>query len=222
MVTRMSATYVALLTGLTLTCGACGSGTSPDEAAETTSPDTVVLERGTRLASIDSTHDIAEWASYVLRVEVTGESERNASPQAPGEELVGRDVAVLVEEVVWAHPAAVTDVNTGEPLTIYTFPGYVRAGGQLTPAVEEGDTRLEVGSDYVVVMADDLDLGGGQILTLLDGYAAGDDPPTLADGTPLESTALAEDEQLAGGSGGDGPRPGESLVERLERYTEGE
>ena len=182
----------------------------------------VVLERGTRLANIGSAQDLAGWASYVLLVEVTGETERNASPHGPGEELVGRDVAVLVEEVVWAHPAAVTDVNTGEPLTICTFPGYVRAGGQLTPAVEEGDTRLEVGGDYVVVMADDLDLEGGQILTLLDGFAAGDDPPTLSDGTPLEATALAQDDQLDAATDGNGPRPGESLVERLERHAEGE
>ncbi|MDQ3526644.1 MAG: hypothetical protein M3424_01900 [Actinomycetota bacterium] len=208
----------------------CGTTTAPtgaegDQATTTTtttnSGEVVVLEQGTRIATIESPDDLTSWGSYLLRVVATGECERNVSPLGPGEELVGREVTVRVEEVLWAHPDALGGVSDGQVLPVYTFPGYLRSNGLATPAAEEGDLRMEIGGRYVIAMADDVTPEGEQTLTLLGTFPTDDDGFSLSDGTDLEFSTVSRalDQSVEDAPSNSGPRPGESLVERLERYS---
>lgn len=214
---------LSVAAGLVCGCGDTSTTTKADSSVEVAPPEeTTVLDEGTPIVTIESTADIVAWGSHVLRVEVLAENERNTSPVGPGEELVGRDVIVQVSDVLWSHSDAVTAVDPGQRLTVYTFPGYLRAGEQTMPAVEEGHLRMDIGGRYVLVMADDTTPEGEQILTLLTTLAPEGGAVRLPGGTALELSEVQR--ELAGASRvalpGSGPRPGESLVQRLERLTE--
>lgn len=145
---------LSVAAGLVCGCGDTSTTTKADSSVEVAPPEeTTVLDEGTPIVTIESTADIVAWGSHVLRVEVLAENERNTSPVGPGEELVGRDVIVQVSDVLWSHSDAVTAVDPGQRLTVYTFPGYLRAGEQTMPAVEEGHLRMDIGGRYVLVMA---------------------------------------------------------------------
>jgi hypothetical protein len=217
--------YAVLVAVAALLAG-CGDATPPSTQEAATSqvidPEVVVLGEGTPIVTIESMETIVTWGSHLLRVEAIDESERNSSPLGPGEEMIGRDVTVRVDEVLWSHPEAVSEITPGQHLPVYTFPGYLRTDGDTVPAVEDGQLRMELGEQYVIAMADDTNLEGGQILTLLTTLAPDSDVITLPDGSDLRfGTAKRELTAAADAAPPHvGPRPGESLVERLERSTD--
>lgn len=175
---------------------------------------TAVREAGTPIVPADSLDDIARWGSSMLVVSITGEEARLSSSAAPGEVELGRDLAARVEQVLWQHPQAVTTVSAGDPLTIYTFPGFVEVDGQRSPAVPEGAVRMDVDQQYVVAMADDL-VDGKQVLTLLNAFLLETDSMLMNNSKSVLLTEAAADlRQLSADGVDSGPRDGESLVQR--------
>ncbi|ANS80483.1 hypothetical protein SGUI_3087 [Serinicoccus hydrothermalis] len=189
---------------------------SPAETTTSAAPP-VVVGAGTTIAEMDGPDEIARWASQVLVVTPRSEEPRDDG----GATEVGRDVTVEVDEVIWTASDAITGLTEGRQWTFYEYPAYARSGGRLVPAVEEGQGRLELGEQRVVVVADDV-VDGRQGLTLLHvstlegGAAALAGSSTSVDAGDLarEVDAAAEHvDRLA-------PRTGESLVQRLERQVE--
>lgn len=194
-----------------------GAATSTDGSARSEPQPTAIRGAGTLIVSAESLDDIARWGSSMLVVSVTGEKARSTSPAGPDEVEVGRDLAVRVEEVVWQHPRAVTAVSPGDHLSIYTFPGYVEVDGQRSPAVQEGEVRMDVGRQYVVAMTDDF-VDGAQALTLLTTVHLEADAIRLDEAATIPlARATSELEQLSAEDLETGPREGESLIQRVER-----
>lgn len=216
--------YSVIMCSAALLLVGCGSATPHVGSERTTgaSDGVVVLEQGSRIATMESPNDVLAWGSYLLKVDVLDESEKNTSSWGPNEVQIGRDVTVRVDDVLWAHPDAITKVEHGQNLDVYTFPGYVRSGDVTEKAVEEGDLRMELGQEYVIAMADDIDPEGEQSLTLLGVLPAGADGFLFPSGEQLKysSAETSLNAGLAEAPAVSGPRPGESLVDRLERWIE--
>lgn len=221
-----------VVTGLaaSLTLSGCGTQSAdapagpqasvagPTTSAESSEP--VVLEAGTYIVEVEDAEDIAQWASWLLEVEVIGEEPRNTSPAGEGDSLVGRDVLVRVDAVVWGHADGVTPVRDGEEMTLYTFPGFIEQGGDRRPAVEEGTLRMEVGGRYAAVVADDV-VDDRQVLTLIGTLPIEGEDIRLPNGSSLTISSAREALAAIDPAVPVGPRPGESLVERLERWSDG-
>lgn len=200
-------------TGDAASTNAPSAASSAESAAETTA----VREAGTPIVPAESLDDIARWGSSMLAVSVIGEEVRNTSSAGPGEVELGRDLTVRVERIIWQHPQAVTSVSVGDQLSIYTFPGFVEVDGQRSPAVPEGATRMDVGEEYVVALADDV-VDGAQVLTLLNTFTLESGSMRLPGSAPVPNDQAAADlKRLTTDEVRTGPKDGESLIQRVER-----
>lgn len=107
---------------------------------------------------------LRDWVSYADAV-VIGRVERDiVSPPTKeeveiGEGLIGRDVVVDVEQVLWARPQGERPPSS---LTFTTF-GWVYKKDRTTPMVVEGTDRLAVGRSYLIPIALFPDLGWSPI-----------------------------------------------------------
>lgn len=225
---RGAVVVTGLAASLTLSgCGAQSADAPGGPQASAAGPATpagssepIVLEAGTSIVRVEDAEDIAQWGSWLLEVEVIGEKARNSSPAGEGESYVGRDVLVRVDAVVWGHADGVTPVRDGEEMTLYTFPGYVEQGGDRRPAVEEGTLRMEVGGRYAAVVADDV-VDDRQVLTLIGTLPIEGAAIRLPNGSSLTISSAREALAAIDPAVPVGPRSGESLVERLERWSDG-
>ncbi|WP_237768158.1 hypothetical protein [Serinicoccus sp. CNJ-927] len=218
---RCRAGVMLLALGCALLAG-CASGgeeptprSRPPSTGASAAATLVVVGSGTTIVHLDSQDEIARWASQVLVVTPRSEEPRDHG----GAPEVGRDVTVEVDEVIWTAADAITSLGEGQRSTFYEYPAYVQGEGELVPAVEEGRSRLELGQPGVVFLADDV-VDDEQGLTLLHVSALEEGQISLAGAAgrvdishlaqQVDAAALRVDRLT--------PHPGESLVQRLERY----
>lgn len=77
---------------------------------------------------------------------------------------------MTVDDVLWSHPQAVTQLSTGEVLTTVSGDGFDTVNGEKVAVVVDGHTRMDIGSEYIVTFVDDV-LAGDQVLEYMDGSA---------------------------------------------------
>ncbi|WP_162801961.1 hypothetical protein [Ornithinimicrobium murale] len=168
--------------------------------------------------------DWAQWGSHVVQVDVVGEKKLlDRATDAGPYNLIPRDVVVDVTNVLWSNPNAITGVTPGEPLTLYTYPGYAQFDdGTEKPAMTEGEARMEIGASYVVVLMDDHQ-DGEQYLAPMRTMAIDDAGTVLvnkADAPGTTSIKLAALPQSIDSAKVENvvAKPGESVAERWVRY----
>lgn len=154
------------------------SCSSNDNSPQTDGQPRLVDAGGARLPF----ETVTDWVSYgdaALVVTVTGESQIQASPAETerGEGLVGRQVKVSVDSIVWQHAA------TNAPPSAFDFIGWgwTLHDGETTPM---GAPRPEVGSQYLIMATEYADDGWGPInpatvLPLANGKVQNDSEETF-------------------------------------------
>jgi hypothetical protein len=237
---------ITLVVAVVLVVAGCGDLPSPDGQASTaprqqsdaapatvsapdspaTASETFIDGYGERMFPEETVDDWARWSSHVVRADVVGEEKLlDRVTDAGPYEMVARDVVVEVTDVVWSNPNAIADVAPGDSLRLYTYPGYIRFddGAEQLAAADDGP-RMEVGSNYVVVLVDDYRDGEPHLIRTRT-VAVGDGGTvvvTMAEGLEASSMTLSELTRSLDGAGVENvaPRSGESVAERWVRYMD--
>ena len=138
-IARMAALVSVVLVAITVGVG-CGSG----------GPTVVAADSAARFPS-ESLRDWVSYADYVAAYTVVGEREIPPAPEDAdhGEGLVGRDVTLRVDRVVWRASGA-----PALPETIHmTALGWVLVDGERRELVQHDAPRVAVGEHYVAPLA---------------------------------------------------------------------
>lgn len=194
---------------------------APDSPA--TASETFIDAHGEKMFPEETVEDWARWSSHVVLADVVGEEKLlDRVTDAGPYEMVARDVVVEVTEVLWSNPNAVTGVASGDILTLYTYPGYIRYddGTEQLAAADDGP-RMAVGSSHAVVLMDDYRDGEQHLIRARN--AAVDDAGMVtvksAEGPGTTSMPLSELSQSLDRANVESvvPEPGESTTERWVR-----
>ncbi len=110
-----------------------------------------------------------DWGSHVIAAEVVAEREIEPSYYLDAD-LQGREVDLALEEVLWSHPQAVTPVTVSQTVSLDVSPGWSNDN----PAVQEGDTRMDVGDTYLLTLADSYDDGEQDLICLFGSVSEAD------------------------------------------------
>lgn len=145
-----------------------------------------------------SPQEFVDWGSHVVFVQVLAEREVDPRyPMALTEGQVGREVDLVVQQVLWSHPDAVTPVAEDDRVSLEVSPGWVGEH----PAVLEGTQRLEVGRTYTLTLVDSYH-DGDQYLDYLFG--------TIQQASAADAATLKEQVSVLSPDPDRGPRPGET------------
>lgn len=135
---------------------ACKDGDIPaDGAARSTEVSNAAAEpfpadQGLARWPYESLTDWVSYADAAVLVTVTGQDEIEASnEELEHGGLIGRTMTVAVNQVVWQHPRA------PEPPAEFSFVdyGWIIRDGERRRFDEQGTVRLEVGDEYLVLIA---------------------------------------------------------------------
>lgn len=222
-----TATGTLMCLGLVLT--ACSTGEAaptPESAGEGSGvvSETFIDAGGETMFPGETVQDWARWSSHVVLADVVGEEKLLGRVTDLGPyEQVARDVVVEVTDVLWSNPDAVTGLAPGDTLTLYTYPGYVRFDdGTEQPAAADDGPRMEVGSNYLLVLMDDYAGGEQSLVRMRTATVEADGTVTVRslDGPGTTSIQLAALPGALDDAGVDNvvPKPGESITERWVRY----
>lgn len=185
-----------------------------------------VDDSGEKMFPDGTLEDWARWSSHVVRGTVVGEETRpDRSSDAGPYVMVGRDVTLEVTDVLWSNSNAIAQVRPGERITLYTYPGYlVHDDGTEQLAATDDGPRMEVGSDYVVAVMDDV-VDGEQVLALMRPAAVEQGHSIIvkaSSGSEPTAIPLHEVGSALEGAEVDSvvPQIGESVSQRWVRYMD--
>lgn len=137
---------------LLLACLAGCTASSDPRGARSTGGDTAVVAASGEARWPQS--GVSDWVSYgdaAVIGTVTSERRRGPSQEEVevGEGLIGRDVVVRVDHVVWQHPSA---LQPPETFTYGTVGWSFKAGADELPMSLAGREREEIGRTYLLVL----------------------------------------------------------------------
>lgn len=126
------------------------SDSGPDSSAAPTTATVHALER----YAVETSEDWATLSDYVAEVEVTSETpvHEDAASETSGKagfELVGRDVHLMVRDVLWRSPTAPMELS--KSVTIRAAGWLIDPASQKELAVvQDGRSRLQKGQTYAI------------------------------------------------------------------------